>query len=817
MLTEVRINEKDTSLYEVIIDDGSKESEPITRKRIIKTHSYMRNILDKSNNSCGILPKNCKYIQNDGNQTLMVVEAPPKIRPLRFDYDFIRELSDIKSSGIIDYNSIKKLIKPKDINLIRLTFPYTVFVMAINGSKGRWESHSFRVFFRIHPIKRENDYLFSTNIVNLSERNELCFGESINLNESDMELNDVAEKLINEFWVRPFTYEYSTRYALYKNISILNNFLVWAYYSEKDPMFIYNANWLLHGRNLRQELDAMVLEIDGSSSNTRFHLFFADTTIPGIEKDKVYFETLKLETRVLSVGDQLKFDDKDLYVYGFVGDRNGPTHIVFTDIEGNEMEPVRITNQLKNDWDSQIENQLLNYIEKIQLGDVMVQVGDIIKIVSTNVYEVVDRIRISRDNIVEFECNGRYYLAREGNIKTIKSVDANGIELVPNKEYIICHNQFQHGYVGKMTKVQNSSDNNLLNVYFYDIATERENTVSMNLLEEGDVVIFPLDDNIRKIRTFRYMNKIYTNNGEYLIVKDRGVYDIRGNESDLFRHTLSPVATINDVFNEDKTELTILGIDKDINFKLGDKIVIGDWDNPHELMFKVREIVEFVIRGNVIFIKAKDSEDNVMQTEYINCNTGFIRIGYIRKVVNEYNDIPAGTIVIANQAGICNFPKRDRNKIVAFIIDSAEPLVLFQSGLTLWFSDLDSKFDLLLPGTDSYKRIRKIQTLNLEEIKWQPGDLCVRNGINYLLNNDNPYMGNVYMEINPDFVKTGSLRSRAKVVTSLDASFKRFGIIDPRYLKKDSEVRYEMVPDFYNGCYEVPFDGYYPYTVRRTS
>lgn len=817
MLKEVIINENDTSLVESVTNDKG-ESEPITRKRVIKTHTYMRNILNKAEQRCELLPKNCRLVQSNGPQTFFVIEQQPEIRPVRFNYDFNRELSKIKSEGVIDYTSIQKLININGQNMLKLAFPYIVFLISIKDhSPDRWECKSFRVFFRMHQIKRMNDYLFIANLLNLSDRNSLCFGGGVVLDKNRLSLSEAAEKLVNEFWIRPFRYEYESRHVMYKNTSILNNFLLWAYYTQKDPMFIYSAKWLLHDRNIGQELNAMLLETDSTSTQTRFSSFFIDTAQPSTNSPKeINFETLRLNDRILTIGDQLTYNDKKLFVYNFIGDRDGPTHIVFIDEKGNELEPIQITSALKLDWNKQIENQLNNYVNVIKLGEDEIKVGDIIRIVSTNMYEIVKNIRISRDSLVELECGGKFYIAREGNIKPVKSVDTNGIELNPNTEYIICDTQLQHGYTGRMSNIRNNGSNNLI-VYFKDNVTNIENGISINALEEKDVLIFPQeDDKIRELSTFRYMNKLYNNNdNRYLIVKNCGVYDRRGNENEQFIHLFDRTTILRDILNADKTTLSIPGIDKDINFTVGEKVVVGDWDQPNELMFKIREIVGFVVEHNKLLFQLKYSDDDIVNVEYINLDSGSINVGYIRKVVSEYNNIPVETYIIANQAGIHNFPKKDRNKIAAFIIDSDEPLILFHSGLTMWYSDLEQKFDLIIPGTPEHNKIRKFRTLDVNTIDWQSGDLCVNTNNHYLLNNDNPYMGIVYMQIHSDFVKSGSLRSRARVSNEIDPSFKRYGIIDPRYAKKDSIVEYENIPNFHNGYYKTSTDGYYPYTIRR--
>jgi len=821
MLKEVRINEKDTSLFEVVKNEvEGSDTEPIIRKKVVKTHQYMKNILSKSTGGDRIIPKNCRFVQPQGNIVNFVLEEDPQIRPIRFHYNFSKELANIRNNGIMDFDKARKMVS-SDITTLKLMYPYTVFLMSMKETKNSWEIRSFRVFFRIHTIKRMNDYLFCANALNLSNRSDLCFGGSVDLQKSSSltDIVDAVNRVVKQYWIRPFTDEYLYQHTKYKNTNILKNFLTWAYYSEKDPMFIYSAKWILHERNLSQELGAMALETDGSLTQTKFNNLFVDSVTPeSVDSGNYSFDNMKLLTRILSVGDQLHYANADLYVYNLVGNRNGPTHIVFIDKENNEVEPVKITAALKTEWDNQIERQLVNYVDQIDLAGDIIKKGDIVRIVSTNTYEIVNNIRITRDSLVELECNNRFFLAKEGNIKVIKSVDANGLELIPNKEYIVCNNQFQHGYVGKMIKLETGS-NNLLTIFFKDTVTNHDNGISMVELEEDDVAVFPADDDkIQPLRTFRYMDKLYTNeDNRYLFIKGRGLYDRRGNESDTFRHQLNPTNAMNDILNENKNELTIAGIDRNIHFRVGEKIVVGDWDNPNELMFKIREIVGFEATTEFLKIRAADSEGRILEIDYINWSSGIIKIGYVRKVASELNGIPVGSIITANQAGINNFPKKDRNKIAAFIIDADEPLILFHSGMTMWFSDLEGKFDILLPETPAYKRIRKFREFNPTEINWQSGDLCVHDGKHYLLNNDNPYMGVVYMEIHSDFVKTGSLRSRARVSSTIDESFKRFGIIDPRYLKKDSVVKYELIPNFHNGAYKVPFDGYYPYTVRRTS
>ena len=299
-----------------------------------------------------ILPKNCRYIQKEGNMTFLVIEENPNIRPIRFHYSFSNELVKIKNEGIIDYNSVKKMING-DINVLRLMYPYTIFIMALKEFKDFWEIRSFRVFFRIHPIKKLNDYLFYANAFNLSDRNDLCFGGSVNLNKADgMDMVSATESVIRQYWIRPFTHEYITRYNKYANTNILNNFLTWSYYSERDPLFIYSAKWLLHDRNIIQEVEAMSMETDGSLTQTRFHSLFVDSVEPVVAKGQHSFENMKLITRILSIGDKIHFGDADLYVYNFTGNKNGPTHIILSDKEGKQVEPVKITATFDRDWET---------------------------------------------------------------------------------------------------------------------------------------------------------------------------------------------------------------------------------------------------------------------------------------------------------------------------------------------------------------------------------------------------------------------------------------------------------------------------------
>jgi len=825
---EIIIGQENVSLVESKINDGV--SIPLIRTKTLKTSEYLDNLSKKMNHGIGtVLPKNCRFVLPiNSNTSVIVVEDRPKLRSVSFKYDFRREHELIKITGQEDLDAKRFLEGQREPYHLKLSFPYIVYIMLIQEKDDEFNVMYFNVFFRAHPITRPNDYLNIANIFNLGDANNLCFGRSGGYNKnSTSTLSDLVDHLIADFWNRPFTDEYQSRHYMYQNHSRLHSFLVWAHYSVLDPMFIYSTNWVIHQRNLMEEINFLG-NTQNVSDSTAFRNLFVKSTNSSIIQDsdsrKFTYDTMVLTDQILSLGDQIRYNDQDLYLYNLIGDRNKATHVVLIDDGGKLTEPIELTGELIRDWELQVEKQLNNYVDEVKFGDKIAKVGSIIKIIPNNTYEIIQKIRLSRDKRYEFVLGKRFYMATEGVFEVIDALEVNGVELKHGIEYLVCNNQHQIAFRGKLLRIENNNYN-VLYFFFEDMDTGEERGVSVDSLEDNDTSVNLISDqNIIDPSVFRYLNRLYTNDDKYIIIKGKGVYSKYSNTDSLLpEHSTTefPVVynsqdIIQNILFDNEQRLTITGVDIDINFQVGDEIIIGDWNNPDELMFKIRKITGFEYNNIVLNFKVIDSDENETTIEYINIQTGYIKIGYIRKVKSEYEGIVVGTRIKSVVCGYFNFPKRTNYEIAAFIIDSERPMILLKNGHTIWFDELRDNFEILSPGSEGYRRIRSIRALESDKIQWQSGDICKKDGKLYLVNNGNEYMGIIYMGIDPDFVKTGSLRTRAEISEEINPDFIRYGIISPRYRKRDSIIVHESIPTFHNGYMEVPYDGYYPCTIQKT-
>ena len=819
---EVVINQENAKLVESENINGILT--PLVRRRTLRTQDYLSNLSKKMNHSIGtILPRNCRFVLPvTSDISVIVVEDQPKLRSIRFQYDFQREHELIRVTGQEGLNARRFIEGKNEPYNLKLSFPYIVYIMLIQEKNDEFNVLSFRVFFRTHPISRINDYLNIANIFNLSDSNTLCFGRSSEYGkESVSTLSDLVNYLIADFWNKPFSDEYQTKHYMYQNHSRLHSFLVWAHYSEVDPMFIYSTSWIIHEKTLKEEIDELH-NFQGLSQSSIFNTLFVESiNNPNQNSDlqqKFTYDTVVLSNQILSLGDQVKYNNQDMYLYNLTGDRDKVTHVVLIDDIGNLTEPIELTEELRQDFRDQIDNQLSNYVDEVKFGDKIAKVGDIIKIIPNNTYEIIQKIRYSRDKIYEFVLGKRFYIAREDVFEVINTLEVDGIELKPNDTYLICNNQHQIAFSGELMRIENNNYN-VLYFFFKDTSTDEERGISVDSLESCDTSISYIDNpDIYYPTVFRYLNRLYTNNSnQYTIIRGKGVYSkyTHTYNTTEFPYEYESDCVLQNILLDGGQRLFINGVDTDIDFRVNDEIIIGDWNEPDELMFKIRKITEFEYNNGFLNFKVIDSEGNEKTIEYINLETGFVKVGYIRKVKSEYDGIVVNTRVKSVVSGYFNFPKRTNCEIAAFIVDGEKPMILFKNGFTIWFDELRNNFEILPPDSEGYRRIRNIKELDLSKIQWQSGDICEKDGKLYIVNNGNRYFGIIYIGIDPNFVKTGSLRGRVLISEEINPDFIRYGIISPRYKKTESTIIYKSIPTFNNGYMEVQSDGYYPYTIPK--
>jgi len=165
----------------------------------------------------------------------------------------------------------------------------------------------------------------------------------------------------------------------------------------------------------------------------------------------------------------------------------------------------------------------------------------------------------------------------------------------------------------------------------------------------------------------------------------------------------------------------------DIEFSIGDKVVIADWENPiNMLSVKVIQGFKFVEGVGDVAVITADKHGNLHQTPFIDIQNGAVYVGRIRKIVNEFGKLKAGTKITSKIAGIPHFPKKDTNIIIGFITDTdgTEPLVLCSNCCTLWYSDVVENFSKITMKAKKWATTPHA-AIDVSKIKYQPGDIIV--------------------------------------------------------------------------------------------
>jgi hypothetical protein len=176
---------------------------------------------------------------------------------------------------------------------------------------------------------------------------------------------------------------------------------------------------------------------------------------------------------------------------------------------------------------------------------------------------------------------------------------------------------------------------------------------------------------------------------------------------------------IENLCKEDKFHID--GLDFDIDFEIGDKVVVANWEDPLSVL-SVKTIRGFKQESDNFDFILEDKNGKLSTQRFIDSGHN-IYSGKIRKVTNKWEDLLVGTKIVANEAGITNFPKKDVNIIVAFVIDTGgEPLVLCSNGCTLWYSDVIENFKLIPMKSKSWEKLQHVP-LDLSKIKFQAGDV----------------------------------------------------------------------------------------------
>jgi hypothetical protein len=629
-----------------------------------------------------------------------------------------------------------------------LAFPYVNFIMVFNSNMSM---RTTKVYFRLAPFRSMDDYLLIPPINNLGTSQDVCIGNNDVFNIKNYSgASEMIDHYVSTFWNAPFNTDYHTNMQKYAKSPYLCDYFLWQHNTRTNPMFIFNADWQSSGRTLGKLFGQMVTDGlvnergGGGRSPSRYfdqlYELFKNPSSGNKVKDP---ETGRMRQTTENAIDSA-FISPGLCVH--LGDniilRNGKIAILETIItesgktfpyslnfvcEGKILKFQMTTRNIKLLKDAYSRKTTL---KEVQYDGKTLRVGDLIKFKSVTTFgdfaTVISDIRKNIEGRVEIGIPGygNYFL---------DSLNLKGCELLNkddfmfNEVHIFKAGTYEYSTRPSQKPFNNSrpiryielkhDDSGSVVVRFQDINNDDKFNISLGDLKQR---IFEVNEKTVKRNigtTFRFGNCLKRTSKDAFAIDGRVEFTTL---KDYSAYTFQK-DTVLDFTGKDK--LVIPGIDYDTVLSVGEKVLIVDQENPLEMM-NIKTVMGFRASDDKrLLVLLEDKNKIASAVDIIHGQRVYPE--RFRKVTNKIDDLSVGMKIVAKEPYIYMFPKKDVNIIVAFIIDQMrEPLVFLSNGLTLWLSDVKSKFTVIPMTSKKWKKMAHSPIIN--EFKLQPGDVIAQ-------------------------------------------------------------------------------------------
>jgi hypothetical protein len=740
------------------------DSVPQVRSSIKPTGDYLQKVLEQFVNKPEIMPANCRYIERlstGGN--IVVIEEPPAYRTISVEYNMVDEIDRLRKDGRLTEYKIDTTPyienPPRGYHYkFTLAFPYVIFILAFDEYHGCMRG---ACYLRTARMTGLGDYLLKPPLMNISSDEYICFGDKGS--GSNMTLSRGVEHMISVFWSAEFNPDYTYGYDAYKKVAGVDTYIGWQELTKRDPMFVYNVEWIKARRNIQKTISEM-RNACGSSSRMMIdyrtlRTIFNSSRDSGMEtaprkggrrKYKLYYDVtsgIYLDHKFfLHVGDPIKWGKHIAYIDSLIG---------FMDSDDIRMIKLILDNGktflIKNT--SKVKMFMIEAAKTIRFSSsgflkngVEIKPNDIVKISldGKDFFKKVHYIRKAVDGQTEARMGSSFYILEnvEGDLFDIGDVKYFGQSLDSNSRYLLSSDSerrpARHGSLATFNGIDIDSRGSV-KIELQKETSGRSVTLHADngVMPERTTQMLFSDDNFIETPPIVALGRCLFNtvdgNGE---LAEGNIYETPEgyiwNENYNFRPTQFRFIEEN-LLSEDKSELKVHSFGLDINFKIGEKVVYADWEEPMN-MLKPRTITGFVVDTDRLEFKMvlTDKNDESITVPYIAYNRDnkqcMIKTGKIRHITNAFDDVVAGTKIKAKIGYIPQFPKKDTNIIIGFITDTGEddPLVLCSNCCTIWFSDLKSNFSLIPMKSKRWKNLNHAP-IDISKIKPQAGDIFTSN------------------------------------------------------------------------------------------
>jgi hypothetical protein len=739
-------------------DDAKDETTPEIKKKTLFTEDLLKRMAQDSILGNEVMPVNCRYLEKTPHGYMLIIEEPPAMRTISISKNFEREWNDLQTRGIIEqteYHNKFGKYSSRQTQSFTLALPYVIFMFYIDNSYGMLQG---RAFVRPAQMSGTSDFVCKMPMLNISDSQTICFGDQGHIRQRS--LSAAVSNLIMVFWSATFNPDYTYNYSAYRDVPILGNYLEWAHMSKVDPMFVYTADWIKYAtiaeqlRIMRGIMEDRQGRERGMSFKDLERLFYepqdtgkeAKVKATGRKKHKLFYDICQgiyLNNDIyLNVGDTIQLKNGEFaYVDTFIGFMDGgEVKYIGLDYKGKQL-VLKYHGSAERFLRKNIEDQRM--LSKVELKNGSVIKPNDIIVINRNgkeEYKKVKYIRRSRgDNpdLHEVRIGNSYYFSNILDAKPfdVEKPEISGVEIEKDVLYIVStdvnESAMNHGGIYKFHSldVEERSDNIVVKFKCQDkyiksdyktvrLGTNTLRSTRQKIIKASDAKPMP-----KIFRVGRNLKCGMWNDDpvENAAMAYNGRVFIQGN----YRWSSPHISNLKDLVVDNKFH--VVGVDGDITFEIGDKVVHADWKNPLDVL-NVKTICGFKVdegNGKISFILT-DKSEKLSEVVYVDLQrSGAIYVGKVRKVTNKFEKLSVGTKIIAKEAGIYCFPKKDVNIVVAIIIDGPfEPLVLCSNGCTLWYSDVIEKFKKVTMKSKKWATLQHVP-LDLSKIKFQAGDIIV--------------------------------------------------------------------------------------------
>jgi hypothetical protein len=665
---------------------------------------------------------------------------------------------------------------------LKLSFPYVILLLCfVKRNKTFERATAPHVFFKRTPIYGFGDPLLVAPLSNVTGEHELCIGSGSEGPEEMLKIKQNLPSIIKYyrklFWNNVFNTDFQNNFSLYEDVEQFKNYIKWNFFTEREPSFIYTAPFKKSKLDFGGAISIVkyginnIVEPKGDSKyqhieTTLLSPFNSGTHVEGSKDELIYDITNEYylnDTISIMAGDLLTLpNNRTILFESFISKNLMEKPSCFRILINNKTRViVKITKRFINFLIMAIENAT-NLLE-IKTPDGVLQPGDIISFNNEpgggETMMTIKSIRVKGDNSIDIvNTAGTSFIL--GSLPHFKKVNMNelyfdtekfDIPKIKNKECIFeiaptnRENFIAYGFKAKFIDTNFDASNTNIVARFKRIHSDTKgpqpSDTNINRYVKH-LTPYPTPYNTRTPKChFDLMSniipvskKLPINVGGFLKMAYNPYYkqldnsrifidDVNGG---VFARNQDLDASLKEMVS--KGELTITSIGKDIQFKVGDNIVVFD-HNPLK-MLEIRKIIEMKAIPNKVnsavlelvqFI-TKNRSDQTETVDYI-LNHNIIGFTKVRKIIGKFGDLHYGFKIKSKVDSIPCFPKDSTNIIIGFIIDTVtEPMVLLSNAKTLWFSDINTtNFDLIKPSNRQYKTLDHA-VIDSKDFKLQCGD-----------------------------------------------------------------------------------------------